>query len=1061
MSRTGVRFEEFADRLSRVVADYHERLTLIDREFDEAFQRIDFSVNNIRGESAKRFDHSSREQSQETKLRQQAERIEREISRIDTEIARLDRGIAAVDSRIRTGTQQKTSLEEQIQNRCLIEKIVYLFLGDKDKQQCNRLQKDLDKQANEKSALEETKRRLDLTRSQMAAQRNTLQATLENIRHSLAALTALAENADAKAKFLANKGREAENRRQSRRTNLLASVSAAWKRTSEEIMLEVLRIRRQQPAFVDLRENHSCIATEMPYILFIGAQEVSFMDLRCLIPHGIQFPFEEALVLPEDNQEQRRLAHHLLLRLLQAIPPGRLELTFIDPLKLGQSFAPFLPLLDLHVEQLMPQPRVLTRADEIELMLGKLTAETEDLIQHRFKGRVSNWTEFNTANADNPLRYRVVLLFDVPEQLSEKSMWYLERLVESGPRCGILPIIAVDGQRIEDRRYEKLHTVLNNSAQRLDAFLSIGENANGGLSFSYLPEEWPRQDTLDEFLSAVAKNYAEVGRFSRALTDLWVGYAKGATSIDGFDIPIGWTPKGEIVSLTLGATNSEHHALLAGKTGSGKSNLLHVLIHSLCEKYAPQEVDLYLLDYKESTEFTVYAKPTLPHARLVATESDPEYGVTVLQHLVDELQSRARFFKSLGVRDFAEYRKANRNTLPRVLLLIDEFQVLFTEGRQVADLAEKLLSELLKQGRSFGIHLLLATQTLKGINALSMGALVSQLGCRIALACGQEDSAMILGGNNWAAADLKSPPEGIINTANGAKSGNIKFMIPLAEGTFCINHLRQFSERAAKRGIESKTRVFSGAKLPSRPPFGDFQAPCGQGDALLLGEKLTFTAESLPVPLTQRQAFNVLFSGCNDVIHDGMLTSVLASLSSMGDFSEIVYFNGRGIEPGGGFYEASLALGERFKAFKEVEHLPLQGIVEAIGKHRIALIIDGLDAEKALHPGQTFKTPKPGEPLTPAELLKRIAEEGTRKGTFVFAFIDNWRRAASCKDLLNLFELRVAFCMNEDDAGALLVSGGIGKFKGIEKSNRAVFFNRMTNETQWFRPYIAAMDVET
>lgn len=134
--------------------------------------------------------------------------------------------------------------------------------------------------------------------------------------------------------------------------------------------------------------------------------------------------------------------------------------------------------------------------------------------------------------------------------------------------------------------------------------------------------------------------------------------------------------------------------------------------------------------------------------------------------------------------------------------------------------------------------------------------------------------------------------------------------------------------------------------------------------------------------------------------------------------------------------------------------LPLQEIADAIGKRHIALIIDGLDVEKALQPVQMFKTPRPGEPTAPSALLKRIAEEGPQKGTFVFVFIDNWRRcAAVCKELFNLFELRVAFCMNEDDAGAL-VSGGIGKFKGIEKPNRAVFVNRMTNEIQWFRPYI-------
>lgn len=56
--------------------------------------------------------------------------------------------------------------------------------------------------------------------------------------------------------------------------------------------------------------------------------------------------------------------------------------------------------------------------------------------------------------------------------------------------------------------------------------------------------------------------------------------------------------------------------------------------------------------------------------------------------------------------------------------------------------------------------------------------------------------------------------------------------------------------------------------------------------------------------------------------------------------------------------------------------------------------------------------------------------------------------------LFNFYELRVAFCMNEDDAGTL-VSGGIGKFKGIEKPNRDVFVNRMTNENYWFRPFVS------
>jgi hypothetical protein len=177
-------------------------------------------------------------------------------------------------------------------------------------------------------------------------------------------------------------------------------------------------------------------------------------------------------------------------------------------------------------------------------------------------------------------------------------------------------------------------------------------------------------------------------------------------------------------------------------------------------------------------------------------------------------------------------------------------------------------------------------------------------------------------------------------------------------------------------------------------------------------------------------------------------------MTSAGDFDEIVYFNGRGVTPGGDVPAAAAALGARFQEFDDIAALPLQAILDGLGTRRVALIVDGLDAEKALHPAPSFKVPKPGEHPSPADLLKRLAEEGPRKGTFVFVFVDRWQRCAgACKDLLSFFELRVAYCMNEDDAGSL-VSGGIGKFKGIEKPNRAVFVNRMTNEIAWFRPYI-------
>lgn len=1046
-------FQNAIFNIERTVADYREGLARIDREFDVACDRIDQSITGLHGDAAKHGKGTATAQQQERKLRQQSDSIEQEIVKTDGKIAAANQGIAAVESDIRALGHEKSSLEQQISDRWLIVKLYYFIAEETDeaKKRCRALQTQLDSASSRKSALEQTERDFQAARQQAEARKTELQATLDELRRKIAALERTRGLNEEQVRRLADERQQANVNRKKRKANWLSVFANKWEKTRAEIEQAGSRLRHQQPAFVDFGPAPP-VPSEMPTGLLLGSQQISFEKFSCLVPHAIPFPFARALVLPEDNAAQRRLAHHLLLRLLSALPPGQLELTLVDPLKLGQSAEPFLPLLK--VEQLVPQQRVLTRSVEIEAVLDKLTDEVEELIQRRFNDKAANWSEYNANNADNPLRYKVALLFDVPEQLSDKSLWFLERLCENGPRCGVLPIIAIEGKRMEDRRYERFRSALGTSTMRLDSLLRGTDAGCDGLSFAYQPEQWPRQDSLDGFNSTLAERCAAKSRFSKSMPDLWTNFAKRATTIGGFDIPIGWTPAGETVSLTLGAIGSEHHALLAGKTGSGKSNLLHVMIHTLCEKYAPGEVDLYLLDYKESTEFTVYAAPPLPHARLVATESDSEYGVTVLRHLADELEERARVFKTAGVRDFAEYRNASREQLPRALLIIDEFQVLFSDRRQVAEAAEQLLSQLLKQGRSFGIHLLLATQTLKGINALSIGAIITQLGCRIALACGEEDSAMILGGNNWAAAELRSPPEGIINNANGAKSGNVKFLIPLGESALCREHIAKMSERAANRGAAGKTRVFNGANLPCRPGFGEYQSACGQANAILLGEKLTFRAETLTVPLTTRNAFNVLLSGYNDHIHDGLLVSTLASLSVNGVFDEVIYFNGRGITPASGVSDAVPVLGSRFKSFNDTDTLPLQEILESIGKRRTALIVDGLDSEKTLHPPPAFKPQKPGEQISPADLLKRIADEGPRKGTFVFAFIDNWRRCAgSCKELFGLFELRVAFCMNEDDAGALL-SGGIGKFKGIEKPNRAVFVNRMTNEIAWFRPYI-------
>src|SRR5678809_1493400 len=217
------------------------------------------------------------------------------------------------------------------------------------------------------------------------------------------------------------------------------------------------------------------------------------------------------------------------------------------------------------------------------------------------------------------------------------------------------------------------------------------------------------------------------------------------------------------------------HVLIAGKTGSGKSTLLHALVTNLAMWYSPDEVEFYLVDFKKGVEFKTYATHKLPHARVVAIESDREFGLSVLQRVDDELKQRGDLFRKLGVQDIPGYKRAGgKEPIPRTLLIVDEFQEFFVEDDKIAQTASLLLDRIVRQGRAFGIHVLLGSQTLGGAYTVARTTL-GQMVIRIALQCNEADAYLIMDDNNSAARLLSRPGEGIYNDSAGAIEGNSPF----------------------------------------------------------------------------------------------------------------------------------------------------------------------------------------------------------------------------------------------------------------------------------------------
>ena len=244
----------------------------------------------------------------------------------------------------------------------------------------------------------------------------------------------------------------------------------------------------------------------------------------------------------------------------------------------------------------------------------------------------------------------------------------------------------------------------------------------------------------------------------------------------GIIIPIGKTDKGKIINLDL--TDGSCHGLICGMTGSGKTVLLHQIITKGSEIYNPQELQFVLLDYKGGNAFKDYVE--LPNARVIAVDADIEFGNETLKFISETIKLReALFRKNNNAKNLTEYLEKTGNTLPVILIIIDEFQVLLegnNSDRSIHENIKKLLEEIVRLGRSFGINLLLSTQTPTGVkwNSSTMENMAIRIGLRMSP---EAENYLFKHKKPIASEFTQTHGKAIYNSAAGVESESIIFNI--------------------------------------------------------------------------------------------------------------------------------------------------------------------------------------------------------------------------------------------------------------------------------------------
>lgn len=203
------------------------------------------------------------------------------------------------------------------------------------------------------------------------------------------------------------------------------------------------------------------------------------------------------------------------------------------------------------------------------------------------------------------------------------------------------------------------------------------------------------------------------------------------------------------------------HALVAGTTGAGKSELLRTWIAALAATYPPSDLHVVLVDFKGGSAFDACA--ALPHTVAVVTDLDEDLAARVLRSLHAELSHREQVLRGAGVADLADLADladavdvTGSPPLARLVVVIDEFA---TVKAELPDFLDALIG-VAQRGRSLGVHLILATQRPSGVVSDQIRA---NTNIRIALRVQDPaDSRDVVGVPDAASLDRRTPGRALV-----------------------------------------------------------------------------------------------------------------------------------------------------------------------------------------------------------------------------------------------------------------------------------------------------------
>jgi len=543
------------------------------------------------------------------------------------------------------------------------------------------------------------------------------------------------------------------------------------------------------------------------------------------------------------SEEKGRLRlNQLVTDMLLSLPGKCIKLHLVDLTYSAQGI-----YLTRHLDNSI-YGKLISSKNELEEMLKGMSAKMSRAVED-----YGDVVAYNEENNKVVVPYDVYVIMDYRKSLS--SLQDIKPFFENGRKGGIYFILMnnvdhaiseyVSESLLSDKDYYQETDVRSIKDPDPGAFVYcsplLQDRVSEEVVFKYINEEATKEEAPNvdiDYAGMLAEDFRVIN--------------------ESASIPVGFTPEGNIVSFNLDTISDVHYFIL-GQSGTGKSVFLHNIILGGMARYSPDELQYYLMDFKlGGVEFNRYRGEKHVKALLV-DNSDAQITLEILREISTRMRERGKLLRKFGVSNIVEYNKLNpEERMPRIVVVADECHVMFPSSDDRKNLRinneiSGIMTKIAKEGRSQGVHLIMATQTLA--QSEIPREILNNVSDFYLLKCAPSDSETLVADSSDITGKLRTGQVLHHGETNEVFKSNY---LPTSEAIGLINEINKKAENYTNDQF-----YFVGSQIFKLDEKVKEEIEIGK-PTLVLGRSIDTKMSSVTIQLKDEYSDNVILFGIND-----------------------------------------------------------------------------------------------------------------------------------------------------------------------------------------------------